>query len=77
MRNAIALPPPHFLSVALLTASTIVRAQIRPDLKFDHISLKDGLSNFTVTAIAKDKQGFLWFGAEDGLNRYDGYTFRQ
>ncbi len=37
--------------------------------------MEQGLSNFTVTAIAQDPQGFLWFGTEDGLNKYDGYEF--
>ncbi|MBK7258770.1 MAG: hypothetical protein IPI01_13430 [Ignavibacteriae bacterium] len=42
-------------------------------VKFDHISLENGLSQSTVNAIAQDGLGFLWFGTQDGLNRYDGY----
>ncbi len=61
----------------LLLVPVLCAAQLPPDLKFDHISLKEGLSNFTATAIAQDKQGFLWFGTEDGLNKYDGYAFDQ
>lgn len=64
-------------TLLVLFLPTLCVAQLRPDLKFDHISLKEGLSNFTVTAIVQDKQGFLWFGTEDGLNKYDGYTFEQ
>ena len=44
------------------------------DLKFDHIGLEQGLSQSTVNAIVQDAQGFMWFGTQDGLNRYDGYT---
>ena len=44
-------------------------------LRFEHIGVEDGLSQSTVTAILQDRRGFLWFGTEDGLNRYDGYTF--
>jgi ligand-binding sensor domain-containing protein/signal transduction histidine kinase len=44
--------------------------------RFEHLGLEEGLSQSTVMAILQDKQGFLWFGTEDGLNRYDGYTFK-
>jgi len=40
-----------------------------------HYSIKDGMSQNTVMAIMQDKQGFMWFGTWDGLNRFDGYTF--
>lgn len=43
-------------------------------LKFQHIGVEQGLSQDIVTAIARDSLGFMWFGTEDGLNRYDGYT---
>ncbi|NQZ83815.1 MAG: PAS domain-containing protein [Colwellia sp.] len=36
-----------------------------------------GLSQTTVLAIAQDRLGFLWFGTQSGLNRYDGYEFKQ
>ncbi len=37
--------------------------------------MEQGLSNFALTKIVQDQQGFLWFGTEDGLNKYDGYEF--
>jgi ligand-binding sensor domain-containing protein/signal transduction histidine kinase len=45
-------------------------------LRFDTINIEQGLSQSSVHAILQDKSGFLWFGTEDGLNRYDGYTFK-
>jgi EAL domain-containing protein (putative c-di-GMP-specific phosphodiesterase class I)/ligand-binding sensor domain-containing protein len=44
-------------------------------IRFSQLSLADGLSQNTVLAIFQDARGFMWFGTEDGLNRYDGYTF--
>jgi len=44
------------------------------NLKFDQIGLEQGLSQATVYAITQDSHGFMWFGTQDGLNRYDGYS---
>ncbi|MBN1371392.1 MAG: hypothetical protein JW987_05475 [Anaerolineaceae bacterium] len=45
-------------------------------LHFDRIGLEDGLSQSSVMAMLQDKQGFMWFGTEDGLNRFDGQNFK-
>ncbi|UFH53580.1 two-component regulator propeller domain-containing protein [Spirosoma sp. KNUC1025] len=51
-------------------------AQNQPVInQFDHLSVKDGLSNNSVNCILQDREGFMWFGTNDGLNKYDGYTF--
>ena len=42
-------------------------------LHFDHVTLEQGLSQSTVNAIIQDDQGFMWFGTNNGLNRYDGH----
>ncbi len=47
-----------------------------PDLKFEHLTVEDGLSSNTVYSILQDSHGFMWFGTSEGLNRYDGYTFK-
>lgn len=44
-------------------------------IRFDRISLDEGLSQSTGLAIFQDSRGFIWIGTEDGLNRYDGYSF--
>lgn len=39
-------------------------------------TIREGLSNNSVTVLFQDSFGFLWIGTEDGLNRYDGYEFK-
>jgi len=43
---------------------------------FDRFTTKDGLSQNRIFDIIQDDLGFIWIGTEDGLNRYDGYTFK-
>ena len=45
------------------------------ELRFEHLSIDQGLSQNSVFAILQDRTGFLWFGTQDGLNRFDGYRF--
>ncbi len=63
----------------LLSAFVVLRptsalyAQIET-LQFENLTVEDGLSHPNVRAIVQDRFGFMWFGTEDGLDRYDGYT---
>ncbi|MBI3194374.1 MAG: hypothetical protein HYZ34_07925 [Ignavibacteriae bacterium] len=45
------------------------------NIRFEHLTVEDGLSQNTVLNIFQESEGFLWFGTQDGLNRYDGFTF--
>jgi PAS domain S-box-containing protein len=45
-------------------------------IRFTRLSTDDGLSQTRVTQIVQDDQGFIWFGSQYGLNRYDGYKFK-
>ncbi len=60
-----------------LTAPVAVRHSppATQNIRFDHYSLEEGLSQSVVTAILQDSQGFMWFGTQDGLNRFDGSEF--
>ncbi len=45
------------------------------EINFTSLSTEDGLSSNTVNTILKDKYGMIWFGTEDGLDRFDGTRF--
>ncbi|MCP4150772.1 MAG: diguanylate cyclase, partial [bacterium] len=63
------------LILILMTYSPILLEAQKSRLKFSHIKVSDGLSQSSVQTILQDRNGFMWFGTQDGLNKYDGYTF--
>ena len=62
-----------FLLLAILHAFPL---QAGKNYYFKTLNVQSGLSQKTVNAILHDRQGYMWFGTKDGLNRYDGYRFR-
>ena len=64
----------YFLYVLLCFLPHFVTAQSQ-HLKFIRVGTEMGLSQSNVTAILQDSRGFMWFGTQDGLNKYDGYKF--
>ena len=63
--------------IGMLSTLPTADAPAQPrEFKFEHVSVELGLSQCSVGAIFQDRQGFLWFGTSDGLNRYDGYSFK-
>jgi len=64
-----------FIYVALMSLICFCSKAIdHPYLHY--LGIEHGLSNNAVTSIYQDKYGFMWFGTYEGLNRYDGYTFK-
>ncbi len=45
-------------------------------IRFEHLTIENGLSQNAGLAIFQDSKGYLWIGTQDGLNRYDGYNFK-
>ncbi|MFT4733251.1 MAG: ligand-binding sensor domain-containing protein/signal transduction histidine kinase [Sediminicola sp.] len=43
---------------------------------FHHYRVEDGLSHNSVISMLQDRQGFMWFGTKNGLNRFDGYNYK-
>ncbi len=58
-----------------LNVSFQIWGNVHENVRFQHFSVDDGLSQNTVMAIIQDKKGFMWFGTWDGLNKFDGYEF--
>ncbi len=62
--------------VVLLLAVTIQNGHCQPKCAFTHYSVGDGLSEGIVLTMHQDRDGLMWFGTFDGLNRFDGYSFK-
>ena len=65
----------------MVVAAAAARAQapvpaVQP-MYFEHLTMRDGLSQSTVNSILQDSQGYLWLGTENGLDRYDGDSIRE
>jgi ligand-binding sensor domain-containing protein/signal transduction histidine kinase len=73
--QAAAAPTDRAPAVNLVPAASLPKV-CNCVLRFDRINIEQGLSQSSVYAIFQDRRGFLWFGTEDGLNRYDGYNFK-
>ena len=64
----------HLLICLVLLIPTMLLAQ--PSCQIRHFSIYNGLAQRTVSDIVQDSKGFIWFSTWNGLNRYDGYTFK-
>jgi ligand-binding sensor domain-containing protein/DNA-binding CsgD family transcriptional regulator len=65
-----------FFYLILLGFAQICYGQVRSTpLHFDQLTIGDGLSHNTTNCILQDQYGYIWIGTQDGLNKYDGYSF--
>lgn len=66
----------HFLIVFLVSICSLSVAAQYQELTFKHFSKERGLSSTNVTSFAQTPDGLLWVGTHDGLNQFDGYSFK-
>ncbi len=66
------LAAPLLFAVFALPAAAHERATMR----FDHLSVADGLAQSSVMDVVQDQRGYVWFATENGIDRFDGIRFR-
>ena len=67
---------PVVILALVALSSALCRPCTSQELRFGRLTPADGLSQISVNALLQDRQGYLWFGTQDGLNRYDGYSIQ-
>ena len=63
-------------TIILLLFISIFTSSKAEQFYFSQYQVENGLSNNNIETIIQDNHGFIWIGTRDGLNRFDGYTFR-
>ncbi|HYC84227.1 MAG TPA: two-component regulator propeller domain-containing protein [Chryseosolibacter sp.] len=67
--------PCALLTVICICFSIITSGGQPRDIKFSHITVDAGLPSNTVNSVVADSRGFIWIASENGVGRYDGYSF--
>ncbi len=62
--------------IFILPLFFVYTAEAQNHIAFNHLTVEEGLSQSAVNCIFQDEKGFMWFGTQDGLNRYDGYNIK-
>lgn len=63
--------------IAFLSICLNMSSHAKCDYYFEQITTAEGLSQNHITCIYQDTQGFIWFGTQNGLNKYDGYQIKE
>ena len=67
----------RLLALCLLTFFSFQLFSQTHSIRFNRLGINDGLSQSTINCILQDKDGYIWVGTQDGLNKYDGYEVVQ
>jgi signal transduction histidine kinase/ligand-binding sensor domain-containing protein/DNA-binding response OmpR family regulator len=65
----------YLVFLLFLQVFSCFNGSAQPKCKIEHYSTEDGLSHDIITYILKDREGFMWFGTWNGINRFDGHRF--
>lgn len=65
-----------FLSVFALIIIIAGKGYAQPRVRIEHYSTEQGLSHDIVSCMFKDRQGYMWFGTWNGINRFDGQQIK-
>ena len=65
----------RLILILIISSSSIMSRSQDSHIRFKRITINDGLSMSSVYCIFQDSKGFMWFGTEDGLNKYAGNNF--
>lgn len=59
----------------LMFGSFVILHATEDPVRFERMPLEEGVSQSIIRSLFQDRSGFMWIGTEDGLNKYDGYTY--
>lgn len=65
-----------FLIIVWMILQNMPVCALLQDMQFHTLESRDGLSNSQINDILKDHNGFMWFATQSGLDRYDGFRFK-
>ncbi len=77
MRRARAALLALVLALAVSPGGLVTAHAAGRPMYFEHIAMRDGLSQNTVMTVLQDRQGFIWLGTEGGLDRWDGLAIKR
>ncbi|ARV16509.1 hybrid sensor histidine kinase/response regulator transcription factor [Polaribacter sp. SA4-12] len=66
----------QYVFLVFLFVGSVTHLLGQNSIHFQHITTEDGLSQSDINSMYQDEQGFMWFATHEGLNKYDGYSFK-
>ena len=63
-------------TLLMILMSLFTFGSVQQNVRCRNISMEDGLRSNAVRNVVQDEYGFIWFGTDNGLCRYDGYVMQ-